>query len=54
MSGYLWKGRPIEDLSREELLSALEIMLRIEASLRQDNRQVLDSWRACRSARRGS
>jgi hypothetical protein len=47
----LWMGRPIEDLSREELLTALRTMFRLSESQQEAHRSTLRMWDLCRSAR---
>lgn len=38
-----WRGKPIEDLSREELIDALNVMARINKEQFESNMRVYDS-----------
>lgn len=47
----MWRERPIEELSREELIQALEWSAREIGRQRKDHMRTLDMWKICRAAR---
>ena len=48
-----WLDRPIRELSREELIEALEFTVEEEARMRRDHERTLNMWSLCREARTG-
>ena len=46
-------GRPITELSREELIEALEVAAKEIANARNNHQKTLDMWSLCNKARTG-
>ena len=46
-----WMGRPVDELSRDELLAAVREAMRELEDERRAHRQTLTVWAACREAR---
>lgn len=44
-----WCGRPIEELSREELIAALNIMGRLEQTARDSYMCLFEMWKLTRA-----
>ena len=48
-----WRGRPITELSREELIEALEFSVEEMAKINRDHERTLNMWSLCREVRTG-
>ena len=48
MSGCLWRGRPLEELSKEELIEALELLGDLYQTSLEQHIKALSSLRSLR------
>ena len=46
-----FKGKVLEDCSREELIKAIKILLEMEKRVREDHNQTLRMWKRFRETR---
>jgi hypothetical protein len=48
---FLWRGRPLEELTREELIRVVIHLTGLERWAREDHQRTLRMWDHCRKER---